>query len=63
MPSLSEPDPVRYFLMNHRLYPELHQLGITNGMSFVPFATRAKSLDKVKFLIIQLFPPSNNDVK
>jgi hypothetical protein len=63
MPSLSEPDPVRYFLMNHRLYPELHQLGITNDMSFVPFATRAKSLDKVKFLIIQLFPPSNNDVK
>ena len=50
MPSLPEPDPVRYFLMNHRLHPELQQLGIRNGMSFVPFATRAKSLDKVKFL-------------
>ena len=23
MPSLPEPDPVRYLLMNHRLYPEL----------------------------------------
>jgi hypothetical protein len=41
MPSLPEPDLVRYFLMNHRLYPELQQLGIRNGMSFVPFATRA----------------------
>ena len=58
MPSLPEPDPVRYFLMNHRLYPELQHLGIRNGMSFVPFATRAKSLDQVKFLIIQHFPPS-----
>jgi hypothetical protein len=63
MPSLSKPDPVQYFLMNHRLYPELHQLGIMNGMSCVPFATRAKSLDKGKFLIIQYFPPSNNGVK
>jgi len=49
--------------MNHRLCPELQQLGIRNGMSFIPFVTRAKSLDKVKFLIIQHFPPSNDDVK
>jgi hypothetical protein len=39
MPSLPEPDPARYFLMNHPLYPELQQLGIRNGMSFVPFVT------------------------
>jgi len=63
MPSLPEPDPVQYFLMNHRKYPELLQLGIRNSMSFVPFATRAKSLDKVEFVIIQHFPPSNNDIK
>ena len=62
MPSLPEPNPVQYFLMNHRLYSELQQLGIRNGMSFVPFATRAKSLDKVKFLIIQHFPPRNDNI-
>ena len=63
MPSLPEPDPVRYFLMNHRLYPKLLQLGIRNGMSFIPFVTRAKSLDKVEYLAIQHFPPSNDDIK
>ena len=62
MPSLPEPNPVQYFLMNHQLYSELQQLGIRNGMSFVPFATRAKSLDKVKFLIIQHFPPRNDNI-
>jgi hypothetical protein len=62
MPSLPEPDPVRYFLMNHRHYPELQQLGIRNGMSFVPFATKVKSLDEVEFLIIPHFPPSNDDI-
>jgi hypothetical protein len=40
----------------------LQQLGIRNGISFVPFATRAKSLDKVKFLIIQHFPLRNDDI-
>jgi hypothetical protein len=63
MPSLPEPDPVRYFLMNHRHYPELQQLGIRNDMSFVPFATRAKSLDKVEYVEIQHFPPSNDGIK
>jgi hypothetical protein len=62
MPSLPEPDPVRYFLMNHSLYPELQQLGIRNGMSFVPFATGAKSLEEVEFLIIHNFPPRNDDI-
>ena len=62
MPSLPEPDPVRYFLMNHRHYPELQQLGIRNGMSFVPFATRAKSLEEVEILIIQHFPPRKEDI-
>jgi hypothetical protein len=32
-------------------------------MSFIPFSTRAKSLDKVEFLIIQHFLPSNDDIK
>ena len=65
MPSLPEPDPIQNFLMNHRLYPELLQRGIRNGMSFVSFATRMKSLDEVEFLIIQHFPPSpsNDDIK
>jgi hypothetical protein len=62
MPSLPEPDPVRYFLMNHRHYPELQQLGIRNGMSFVPFATGAMSHEEVKILIIQHFPPKNDDI-
>jgi len=31
-------------------------------MSFVPFATGAKSLDKVKFLVIQHFPPRQDDI-
>ena len=62
MPSLPEPDPVRYFLMNHRHYPELQQLGIRNSMSFVPFATRAKSLDEVEYVEIQHFPPRNDDI-
>ncbi len=63
MPSLPEPDPVRYFLMNHRLFPALQQLGIRNVMSFVPFATRAKSLDEVEIIIIQHFPPRKDDIK
>ena len=32
-------------------------------MSFVPFATRVKSLEEFEFLIIQHFPPSNDDIK
>jgi len=32
-------------------------------MSFVPFATRAKSLDEVKIIIIQHFPPRKDDIK
>ena len=44
MPSLPEPDPIRHFLMDHPLYPELQRLGIRNSMSFVPFTTGAKSL-------------------
>jgi hypothetical protein len=63
MSSLPEPNPVQYFLMNHQLYPELQQLGIRNGMSFVPFATRAQSLDEVEILIIQHFPPRKDDIK
>jgi hypothetical protein len=62
MPSLPEPDPVRYFLMNHRHYPELQRLGIRNSMSFVPFATRAKSLDEVEYVEIQHFPPRKDDI-
>jgi hypothetical protein len=62
MPSLPEPDPIQYFLMNHQHYPKLQQLGIRNGMSFVPFATGAKSLDKVEILIIQHFPPRKEDI-
>ena len=62
MPSLPEPDPIRYFLMDHPLYPELQQLGIRNSMSFVPFATGAKSLEEVEVVIIQHFPPRNDDI-
>jgi hypothetical protein len=62
MPSLPEPDPIRYFLMDHPLYPELQRLGIRNSMSFVPFATRAKSLEEVEVVIVQHFPPTNNDI-
>jgi hypothetical protein len=62
MPSLPEPDPIRYFLMDHPLYPELQRLGIRNSMSFVPFATRAKSLEEVEVVIVQHFPPTNDDI-
>jgi hypothetical protein len=62
MPSLPDPDPVRYFLMNHRHYPELQRLGIRNDMSFVPFATRAKSLDEVEYVEIQHFPPRKDNI-
>jgi hypothetical protein len=62
MPSLPEPDPVRYFLMNHPLYPELQRLGIRNSMSFVPFATGARSLEEVELVIVQHFPPRSDDI-
>ena len=62
MPSLPEPDPIRYFLMDHPLYPELQRLGIRNSMSFVPFATGAKSLEEVELVIVQHFPPRNDDI-
>ena len=62
MPSLPEPDPIRYFLMDHPLYPELQRQGIRNSMSFVPFATGAKSLEEVELVIVQHFPPRNDDI-
>ncbi len=62
IPSLQELDPVQYFMLNHRHCPELQQLGIKNGLHFIPFATRAKSLDKVEYLEIQHFPSSNDDL-
>jgi len=63
MPSLPEPDPVRYFMMNHRLYKELLTLAIRYDTTFIPFATRATSLDKVEYLVIQHFPPRNRDIQ
>jgi hypothetical protein len=62
MLSLPEPDPIRYFLMDHPLYPELQRLGIRNIMSLVPFATGAKSLEEVELVIVQHFPPRNDDI-
>ena len=52
---MQEPDPVQYFMLNHRHCPELQQLDIRNGMHLIPFATKAKSLDKVEYLEIQHF--------
>ena len=31
-------------------------------MSFVPFATGAKSLEEVEVVIVQHFPPTNDDI-
>jgi hypothetical protein len=47
--------------MNHPLYPELQQLGIRNGMSFVPFATGSKSLEEVDILYKGIFHSKQDD--